>query len=263
MKIYDCFTFFNEFELLELRLNTLNNIVDYFVIVEANKTQKNKDKEFNFEKNQERFKEYLNKIIYIKVEDMPEFDPACDNEWKLENYQRNCIMRGLNNSQPEDLVLISDVDEIPNPESILIAQKIEFLDTIPLAFSQSLFYYYMNCRSKGRWNGSIISKRTNISTPQKLRNLRNLLPALNNGGWHFSYLGGIEKILLKLDSIVEGPVDMYTPEHIKQCITNGLDIYGRKGAQFEYEFINIDQTFPSYTNTFLKKYPQFYLDKSS
>ncbi|MFA6665763.1 MAG: beta-1,4-N-acetylgalactosaminyltransferase, partial [Armatimonadota bacterium] len=76
MKVYDCFTFFNELELLELRLKLLNDVVDYFVLVESNKTFKNKDKEFVFEANKSMFEEYLAKIIYIRVEDMPDYDPA-------------------------------------------------------------------------------------------------------------------------------------------------------------------------------------------
>lgn len=295
MKVYDCFTFFNEFELLELRLNIMKDIVDYFVIVEANKTHKNQNKEFNFAKRQEDFKEYLDKIIYIKVEDMPE-EGYYEGTWVLENYQRNCIMRGLKNSQPDDLIIISDIDEIPNPSAITsllenncnvdffiynkfrrnlrkmiirfpdsIFRKqygINLLDRTPLAFAQDMFYYFVNCKSEVKWYGSIITKRNEISTPQKLRERRNDIPRIKNGGWHFSYLGGVERIMLKLNSIVESTANSFSPENIKHCIYNKLDLYGRQGKQFEYEFIEIDETMPKYIKLLIDKYPDLYFDDS-
>ncbi|TWH45297.1 hypothetical protein [Sporomusa sp. KB1] len=291
MKVYDCFTFFNEFELLELRLNLLNNMVDYFVLVEANKTHKNSNKEFYFEKNKDRFADYLNKIIHIKVDDMPDYNPG--NEWILENYQRNCIARGLQNIDSEDIVFISDVDEIPNPnvleelnsnkshvvfktrnrsqldliqviqflpQSILKNHGLSLLDRTPLALEQTLFYYFVNCRSKGRWNGTVITKGKNLSTPQKMRNRRDKFPRIKNGGWHFSYLGGIDKILLKLNSIVESKANAYSAEYIENCITNGLDIYGRKGNEHEYEFIDMDEMSPKQVKALAQKYTFLYFD---
>jgi len=293
MKIYDCFTFFNELELLELRLKTLDNTIDYFVIVEANKTHKNKEKEFIFEANKEKFVEYLDKIRYIKIEDMPDFDPINGNEWELENYQRNCITRGLKDCSPEDLILISDIDEIPNPfvirslndntnsikfllkllkntnqplrllRSLFKHHRMTSLNNSPLTLQQELFYYFVNCRSNEYWNGSVITKAKNFSTPQQLRNLKNEYPKVKNSGWHFSYLGGVERILLKINSIVEGTANKYSDSYIQNCINNGLDIYGRKGKEFEYEIINIDNKFPEYIHTLIKKYPLLYFKKSS
>ena len=100
MKIYDCIIYLDEDFLLDLRLNILNNFVDYFVIVESNKTWQNNKKKFNF--NIKNFKKFSHKIIYIKVEDMP----AGKNPWIRENFQRNCIMRGLLKARDEDLSLI-------------------------------------------------------------------------------------------------------------------------------------------------------------
>jgi beta-1,4-mannosyl-glycoprotein beta-1,4-N-acetylglucosaminyltransferase len=297
IKIYDCFTYFNEFELLELRLNVLKDVVDYFVLVEANKTHKNDNKDFNFEKNKEMFKEYLDKIIYIKVEDMPSFDS--NNEWELENYQRNCIIRGLENTHPEDIIFISDIDEIPDPNVIKVLHQnissanfcinfltrdklrknikqilkfpdilfkspggMSLLDKTPLALEQTLLYYFVNCKSKGKWNGSVITKAKNLSTPQKLRDKRNQYPRIRNGGWHFSYLGGVERILIKLNSIVESTANSYSADYIKNCISGGLDIYGRKGKEFEYEFFSIDHTLPEYVKTLIEKYPRLYFSET-
>jgi beta-1,4-mannosyl-glycoprotein beta-1,4-N-acetylglucosaminyltransferase len=274
----------------------LKDIVDYFVIIEANKTHKNNSKEFVYEKYKQIFIEYFHKIIYIKVDDMPD----SKDYWRLENFQRNCIMRGLQNCLPEDLIIISDIDEIPNPDAFRSLHKnksiinfstyndpqknrrqlirfpesifkkqfgMSLLNKTPLVLEQTLFYYFVNCQCKEKWNGSIITKAKNLSTPQELRNLRNELPRIQNGGWHFSYLGGVEKVILKLNSIVESPTNSYSEDHIRHCINNGLDIYERKGTAFEYEFVDIEHAFPTATTSIIKalteKYPYLYFNKTS
>ena len=112
--IYDCFTFFNELDLLEIRLNTLNDYVDYFVLVEATKTFTGKDKPLYYNENKERFKQFENKIIHIIVDTYPD----STNPWVLENHQRNSIANGFANCKDNDIILISDLDEIPRPELI-------------------------------------------------------------------------------------------------------------------------------------------------
>ena len=114
MKVYDCFTFYNEFELLELRLNSLYNVVDYFVIVESNKTFTNKPKEYNFMARKDEFKKFFPKIRYIMENDNVPYQGVGD--WTIEINQRNHIMKGLTDAEPEDLVFISDLDEIPAPD---------------------------------------------------------------------------------------------------------------------------------------------------
>ena len=294
MKVYDCFTFFNEFELLELRLNLLDNSVDYFVLVEADKTYKGDYKEFYFENNKAKFEKYLHKIIHIKLDDMPNYDPK--DEWLLEIYQRNAIVRGLQGLDAEDIIFIGDVDEIPDenvlellrngtsrvnfwirdrllqnifqiirfPESIFKTHGLKLLNKTPLALKQSLFYYFLNCRSKGIWNGTVITKAKHFSTPQKLRDRRNKFPRIENGGWHFSYLGGVEKILQKLNSIILQKLDStsynseYSIDYVKHCMDNGLDIYGRKGKEFEYEFIDVEKVLPEPVRNLAKKYPDLH-----
>ena len=117
MKIYDCFSYWDEDLLLDLRLNILDKYVDYFVIVERNKTWQNNSKKLQF--NIEKFKNFKDKIIYVPVEDMP----GGDNPYRRENFQRNCILRGLKNAKDEDIILISDLDEIPNPENLSKFEK--------------------------------------------------------------------------------------------------------------------------------------------
>lgn len=115
MKIYDCFIFFNELDLLEIRLNELNGFVDYFVIVESDKTFTGNYKGYIFEKNKSKYKSILHKIIYIKVT-----MPSKINPWQAEFLQRNKIKEGLKNCNENDIILISDIDEIPNLKKIKI-----------------------------------------------------------------------------------------------------------------------------------------------
>lgn len=127
MKIYDCFTFYNEIDLLKIRIDLLKDYVDYFVLVEMCVTQNGKPKEMFFDKHKAEFADFGVNIIHIKVMEIPEMNQEYDN-WLLENYQRNNILQGLKNCQEDDLIIISDLDEIPNPKIIkfLKCTKVSF-----------------------------------------------------------------------------------------------------------------------------------------
>ena len=112
--IYDCFIFFNELEVLELRLHELAAVVDKFVLVEATRTYTNQPKPLYFLENRSRFNEFEKKIIHIIVEDSPDVSDA----WAVEYFLRNCIARGLTQCRPEDWILVSDVDEIPRATTV-------------------------------------------------------------------------------------------------------------------------------------------------
>ena len=126
-KIFDCFSYWDEDLLLDLRLHLLNNIVDYFVIVESNKTWQNNYKELKFNIN--KFKKFKNKILYIPVTDMPDGP----NPWEREHFQRNCIIRGLKNSKDDYFIIISDADEIPNPKKITDSSEFCHITNLPPA----------------------------------------------------------------------------------------------------------------------------------
>jgi|ERR1022692_989649 beta-1,4-mannosyl-glycoprotein beta-1,4-N-acetylglucosaminyltransferase len=112
--IYDCFTFFDELELLELRLHELGDVVDKFVWVEATKTHSNKSKPLHYQENRVLFQAFHDQIIHVVVDDMPD----SNDSWVLENFQRKCIARGLVNCRPEDFILVSDLDEIPRATTV-------------------------------------------------------------------------------------------------------------------------------------------------
>jgi len=197
MKIYDCFIFFNEIELLELRLMTLYDFVDYFVLVEAGTTFTGKKKEYYYDNNRELFKKYADKIIYVKMGDLPHVGDAWQNEYA----NRNAIQYGINEASDEDYIMISDVDEIPNPVAIQQGINRGF-DVFTL--NQKLFYYYVNCIQKQEWFGTVVTKRKNMKTPQQLRKMRNhKINVIGDGGWHYSFLGGGERIKAKLEAYAE------------------------------------------------------------
>jgi len=273
--IFDCFIFFNEFELLEIRLNELNDVVDKFVLVEATKTHQGKDKPLYFEENKKQFSGFLNKMIHIAVSDYPKRA----NPVQLENHQRNKISEGLKTCLPEDQIIISDIDEIPRPAKIIEAKELRGIKI----FEQQMFYYFMNCLNVSniggnktfKWYGPIMADFKYLKTPQKWRDIRinlmgvyhpnplyqiygffyyhllkvfnrNPIHVIKDGGWHFSYLGGVEKIIEKIESFyhTEYNVEEYkNPDKIEKAINNGRDIFGRK---LQYQFVKLDSTFPKY-----------------
>ena len=250
MKIYDCFSYLDEDFLLSLRLKILNNYIDYFVIIEGDKTWQNNKKELSFDI--EKFKEFKEKIIYIPVTDMPEGD----NPYLRENFQRNAINRGLVNAGKDDLIIISDLDEIPNPKKFkLFEKKMKFA-----VFKQLHFYYKLNLQSQKNpfWFGSRICVKKYLKSPQWLRNLKfkkypfwridktRNLQIIKNGGWHFAYLQTPENISKKIQSFAHGEfnkIDITNEESINAKIEKGQDIFNRN---YNLKKIEIDSSFPRY-----------------
>jgi len=271
MKIFDCFSYWDEDLLLDIRLNTLDQYVDYFVIVEGNKTWQNNYKKLRFDiKNFPKFK---NKIIYIPVVDMPDGD----NPYVRENFQRNCILKGLINAADEDLILISDLDEIPNLEQIN-----KFKPEMRFAvFKQKHFYYKINLQSQKNpfWYGSRICVKKYLKSPQWLRDLKfkkrpfwridklRLNNILDFGGWHFCNLKSPEELLYKYKNLCEtnDPYvfkekidDKYLDiDEIKKKINTGKDLIGRDES---YEKIELDESFPKYILDNLNNYKNWIID---
>ena len=160
MKIYDCFMYFDEEVVLDLRLNTLNEFVDYFVIVESKFTHKGDKRELKFD--HKKFEKFRNKIIYLvfdkEPEDLLEIKDAKNdhgsyimNALRRENSQRDFILEGLKSANDEDFILISDVDEIPNLENIDFSKLQEKI----IQFRQEMFYYKFNLKLPNLiWTGT-------------------------------------------------------------------------------------------------------------
>lgn len=194
--IYDCFTFFNELELLDIRLHELNDVVDKFVLVEGTVTFTNVKKKLYFEENKHLFKEFNNKIIHVVVKD----SPNSSNPWEIERFQFNAISRGLKNAKPQHTILLSCVDEIPKAlEGKRWAARSPKKTKV---FLQQLFYYYLNYgrADKNFWKGTKMLRKNMIPLYKDLYEIREKDADISipNSGWHFSYIGGIKRIQQKL-----------------------------------------------------------------
>lgn len=272
--IYDCFPFFNELDILEIRLNTLFDTVDYFVITEANKTHTGKPKDYIFEQNKDRFSKFLDKIIYIKVDDFLSLENSKTsddgNKWMYENFQRDAIMRGLEKCNPDDVIIISDCDEIPNPEAIR-NYKSGVCSLLQMRFGFSYNSLYINSTfSKSpkicRYKDLIDPKKgikekdkkyclySKYGLPTYLRFVRG--KRIKNGGWHFSYIGSLQNIKYKMDSIVEQQVNTInknTEESIMRKIKKNEDVLDRGDIFVNLEISDI---FPKYFVENIEKFKE-------
>lgn len=236
-KIIDCFTFYNEIEMLKYRLNTLNEQVDYFVIVEATLTHAGHEKEMYFEKNKDLFATFKDKIIHIVVDDFPynktniSYDK--NEQWVNERHQRNCIKRGLSklDLKEEDLIIIADVDEIPDPCTLY---KLKNSNT-PLQlnrFEQDFYYYNLNCKRKEKWyHSKILSFKKYKELNVECDHIRFLYcDSIPKGGWHLSYFGSPDFVKNKLINFAhqEYNSETYTNENeINKKIENCADLFNR------------------------------------
>ena len=258
MKIFDCFMFFDEEIILELRLNILNEFVDYFVIIESNFTHKGEKRELKFDIK--KFEKFKDKIIYLiydtqpqNVEKILDTDNEAHTSWKYisnavlrENGQRNFIISGLTKADKNDFVLISDVDEIPNLEKI----DLNNINKKIILFNQDMFYYKFNLKMPDLiWSGTKGCKMKDLESPQWLRNVKdkkysllrldiifskikyNSIKFIKNGGWHFSNIKSPKEIEHKLKSYLhhrefdEEPLSL---DQIDSIIKNKQAIYDLK-----------------------------------
>ncbi len=227
MKIFDCFMYFDEDQVLDLRLNILYQKVDYFVIVESTYNHKGEEKKLLFDIN--KFSKFKDKIIYLVYNKIPanvkEFEGNETLEQKKtkymfnaiyrENSQRNYISNGLNHSDENDIILISDIDEIPKLDAV----NFKGIGNEILIFMQDMFHYKFNLVIPNfKWHGTKATKKKNLISPQWLRNIKNKkypfyridtlfsktkytnIKIIKDGGWHFSNIKSPEKILYKYKS---------------------------------------------------------------
>lgn len=270
MKIIDCFTFYNELDLLFYRLSILYEHVDSFVLVEANQTFSGKAKHSYFLENQERFLPFMDKIILIRVDlpyHWPNIDFSKDEQWINERYQRDAIQMGVNQIQEKvglddhDLIVISDIDEIEDPELLISCRKGDIVIpdkgvTIPMDF------YYYNLRSKNgeSWYGAkmVPYKQLKTTVPESIRNKINVGSLPKKYGWHLSYFGDSQYIQNKMVhfSHQEFNNDFYTNmENIQRRIDNTTDLYERSyiPSMIKIPLENNDYLPPQY-ETLLKNY---------
>ena len=290
MKVFDCFMYFDEEVILDLRLNILNEYVDYFVIVESIFTHKGEKRELKF--NNKKFEKFKDKIIYLIYDENPgEIRPVKKgdpdnlktekyilNAGYRENGQRNHIIKGLNKASENDMILISDVDEIPNLENL----DFEKIDKKIILFEQVMFYYKFNLKLPNfKWFGTKSCKMKYLKNPQWLRNIKDRnypfyridtlfsktkysnLKFITDGGWHFSNLKDAEAIKHKLKSYLhhsDYDQSPKTAEEINKIILDKRAIYNLKADQRENKIGN-GSKLEKYPLIKLPKYLQNNLDK--
>lgn len=198
-KLYDCFQFYNELDLLEVRLAELSSVVDHFVLVEATYTHSGAPKPLYYAENRQRFARYADKIIHVVVED----DPG-GFAWVREAHQRQAILRGLTNAGPADMVVISDADEILRPEILTRLRTAEPGGASLFAPHLDIHLYFLNLKAPEPWI-SVAAAPFALVQQVGANNMRYLAKqgigqTIQAAGWHFTWMGGMERFLAKLDA---------------------------------------------------------------
>ena len=255
MKIFDCFMYFNEDLILEIRLNELYKYVEKFIIIESNYTHSGEFKEYNFDI--EKFNKFKDKIIYIKVKDKPknylEIDKNLTLDEKkgkqilnaliLENFQRNEILKGLNEANDDDFIIVSDLDEIPNLNNVNLNNHKSKI----IIFKQIFFHYRFNLYLKDfNWFGSKCCTKKLFKSPQWLRNIKSKkynffridtlfsekkyqnVFIVENGGWHFTTINNEEGIIYKLKSFLhhaDTPDNLLNKSTLKKLIKEKIFLF--------------------------------------
>jgi beta-1,4-mannosyl-glycoprotein beta-1,4-N-acetylglucosaminyltransferase len=265
MMVIDCFTFNGEYDLLEARIEYLQDVVDYFVIVEADITFSGKPRQFLYPNDISRFRQYADKIIYSPCSidttglnfDAPvvKFDPS-SAPWQVEKAQRNHMLNPLSVFAPTDIVIINDVDEFPSKDAIRVAIN-HMSGAIPkLVCDQKMFYYNFNKVQDDPWFGSVITtvKHVRELTPEGIRDTRNKLTSISNGGWHLSNWMTAEQIQEKIKAFSHQEYNnerFNTIEAITKNMKEGRDFLGREFNTFS-DF-DVD-TLPTDFKTVITKY---------
>lgn len=275
--IIDGFIFFNELDILEARLKYLNDTVDYFILVESNVSHSGKQKPLYFLENQHRFSQYKNKIIYYpfifdnSVHNLDFTVSTSGNDyntpyWFLENSQRNQISVAASKFfNSEDILLISDADEIPSIDGINFVRNNLINGVNCVAFAQRMYYYNLEHIKPFSWTGTVAAKvHTLINRDaQWYRNNRHnqsIIPEIQNSGWHCSYFGDATQISQKIDNFAhqEFNNDYYKSlDRIQSSILESKDLFGRSNEDLIKRFDTTD--FPvDFLTAFIKFTPKIY-----
>ena len=250
--------YFDEDLVLEIRLNTLYEKVDKFVIAEATRDHAGKKKKLNFDIN--KFKKFKKKIEYIVIDDLPTNVQSNKKNWHenhmRDQFQRNALARGYKDCKSDDLIMISDIDEIPDPKKIAeFNLKNKYACLLQKNFQSKLNFLNI---TNSYWPGTKICQKKNLKSPQWLRNIktkkipfwkffRDREPQLiKDAGWHFSFLKNPASIKEKIISYSHqefNKKEFIDEENIEKKIRNGEDLFNRN---IKYKAITVDETFPEY-----------------
>ncbi len=263
-KVYDCFSFNGEWDLLELRLNSLDPVVDYFVITESNYTHMGKPKQPFFNITDSRLADFSRKIRYVLVSDLPNEDA-----WGNDRFQRNACLRGLWDAEPDDLILISDCDEIVKPHLISDARNHAYS---MFGFQQTWYKCFMNNINVHGHPPEIATVGARFSilqthSPDTLRwNIRGLgysgIWVFGDAGWHYSYMMTKEQIVEKVQNFTHQeyntPSVLSRIDPIKRAIA-GEDILGREHMRWRL-VPRGELDLPEYVRKHPEKYNRYFLE---
>ena len=243
-EIYDCFLFFNELDILDIRFNELYEAVDKFVLVEASETFRGNPKPNYFHDNKKRYEKFLDKVIYVSVED--NFNTS--DPWARERFQRDQILRGLVNCKDNDIIIVSDVDEII--KASLLPSIIEPLingQADKILCEQTLYRYFINRLENRIWPGPyvVLYKDIKTASPDVLRLQRENFKKAHGTGWHFTSMGGWKQWLEKLSAYSHAETDI--PQNRDRN-------YIRHLIDSQFKLVAIDNTYPKYI---LERYSYF------
>ena len=266
MKIYDCFMYYDEDTVVDIRLNCLDAHVDKFLIVESKFTHSGRKRDLLFDINQ--FKHFKNKIVYLVLDHEPQGIEIIDDEddesaqsfkfienaIRRENYHRNYIARGLVDAEAEDIIMVSDADEIPNLENL----DLKKIKNKLIIFQQKMFYYKLNLYLDSfSWCGSKACRKKDLISPQWLRNVKDRnysfwridtlfsknkyqnIYFVNDGGWHFSNIKNAKEIKKKFESYLhhrEFDEEPLSVEKIDKIIKEKKTIYDLKVDKSVFKF---------------------------
>lgn len=246
--IYDCFPFFYELELLDIRLHELYKVVDKFVLVEATFTHQGKPKPLYYQENKDKFKDFNDKIIHVVVDNFPIDDP-----YERERYQPSQASRILKECSPYDIIMISDADEIPRASVVK-----ELSPYIFYKLETKEFHYWLNCTTGLKYGTiSVCDYPSGIATFETLAGVRHFASGtpIKDAGWHFSYIAPAENIKLKLESFMPGDYLGWSVAQIKEFIERNPPEDFQKGAYGrKMQIVDFDETFPKYLLDNLSKF---------
>lgn len=248
MKVWDCFPFFHEFTQLDIRVRELSPVVHKHVLVEATKTHSGMQKPLYFS---ERAHEYRDWPIECLMTDLPDArDP-----WVRERYQRDCLMQALSQVDEEDLILISDADEIPSADAVRKAMAMLSPEKVGVC-EQVHYYYWLDCRADyEKWYGTRVLRKGLLTQPSALRYVAAPRPGevvLSSAGWHFAWLGGKEAIQEKIRAFAHQELNhagLLEDRYILSCIMDGWTAHDRR----KLVFCDVDETYPRYVRENLER----------
>jgi beta-1,4-mannosyl-glycoprotein beta-1,4-N-acetylglucosaminyltransferase len=249
-------------DLLTYRLNILADVVDYFVIVESTHTFTGKEKPLYFNEHKHAFEKFKDKIVHIIVDDFPHKNiiEFTNKQWENEFYQRNAISRGLariHTLKDDDVIIISDVDEIPDPRTLRKIRQGEIIITFNI-LEMDFYYYNLNTKISDKWyHCKIISYKQYTSLHKSCNDIRmSKPPRIANGGWHLSYFGDVQFIKNKINTFSHQELNIERHTNvatIEERIKNSVDLYGRN-VKIDKLKIKDNTYLPVEYDTYLTKY---------